>query len=72
MREIMRVVNTTKVPESFSVDNFGASMQFEILDDADIEQFLTLLMKAFVFERRVKEAGYPLIEESVWSVILEY
>jgi len=68
----MQVMNTAGAPSSFALQNFGVTMTFTDKAYMEPEDFLTLLMKAVIFERRTGEIGYPLLEEATWEVMMEY
>jgi hypothetical protein len=68
----MRVVNTVEPEDEFAVPNFGVRTEFSFTDDMEPEDFLSLLMRAAVFEQRTSEPGYPLITEDIWKTAAEY
>jgi hypothetical protein len=68
----MHIVNTAETPSKFSVGTFGLSMAFETVQNMEPEDFLSLLMRAVVFERRTKEKAYPLIDEDSWASMMLY
>ena len=68
----MRVMQTTLDSDPIMMASFGTFITLEDREDMEPEDFLSLLMKATVFERRTQESAYPLIEEAAWEVMLEY